>query len=459
MWRPMRRKGAGVLQLLLMALGLAFVLRNVIQLVAGTEVRKLSANVTSSVTFGGLHIGRTELWVVIVAFAALVALALDARAHAPRHAHPRALRQRGARRDDRPRHRSHHRLHVDPRRRPRRARRRRLRRVDRRDHAEPRLRDRAQHLRGGDHRRDRRRVRRARGRHPHRPRAGVVDARLPREPQGRRRLRRDDRSCSSCARRASSAARGAPADDRASRSTSSRPPTSGSASACSRRRTASSRSGCSSTSARRGSRTSARPGFMAIGAYTMGDPRREGGLVVVVGDARRDRRVDARGDPRRPAVASAARRLLRDHDARVRRDRPLPRRQRRATSPNGSQGLLGYNSGWFTLSRPPRRLAQRPRHPRHELPVPAAARELGRPARAHAARRAARPNAVGPRAARDPRGRGRGARARQEHARVQAAVARARGRARRDRRLRARAQPDAARARRVRPRASRSSAS
>jgi neutral amino acid transport system permease protein len=76
MWRPMRRKGAGVLQLLLMALGLAFVLRNVIQLIAGTEVRKLSANVTSSVTFGGLHIGRTELWVVIVAFAALIALAL-----------------------------------------------------------------------------------------------------------------------------------------------------------------------------------------------------------------------------------------------------------------------------------------------------------------------------------------------------------------------------------------------
>ena len=76
MWRPMRRKGAGVLQLLLMALGLAFVIRNVIQLIAGAEVRKLSANVTSSITFGGLHIGRTELWVVIVAFVALIALAL-----------------------------------------------------------------------------------------------------------------------------------------------------------------------------------------------------------------------------------------------------------------------------------------------------------------------------------------------------------------------------------------------
>jgi len=75
MWRPMRRKGAGVMQLLLMALGLAFVIRNVIQLIAGTDVRQLGANVTSSVTFHGLHIGRTELWVVILAFAALVALA------------------------------------------------------------------------------------------------------------------------------------------------------------------------------------------------------------------------------------------------------------------------------------------------------------------------------------------------------------------------------------------------
>jgi neutral amino acid transport system permease protein len=76
MWGPMRRKGAGVMQLLLMALGLAFVIRNVIQLVAGSDVRQLGANVTASITFGGLHIGRTELWAVTVAFAALAALAL-----------------------------------------------------------------------------------------------------------------------------------------------------------------------------------------------------------------------------------------------------------------------------------------------------------------------------------------------------------------------------------------------
>src|SRR5438067_752754 len=56
LWRPMRRRGAGVLQLLLLALGLAFVIRNTIQLVAGTAVRTLGANVTAAVTFGGgLH--------------------------------------------------------------------------------------------------------------------------------------------------------------------------------------------------------------------------------------------------------------------------------------------------------------------------------------------------------------------------------------------------------------------
>jgi neutral amino acid transport system permease protein len=75
-WRPMRRKGAGVLQLLLMALGLAFVIRNVIQLIAGTDVRRMGSNVTSSVTFGPLHVGRTELWATLLGFATLLGLAL-----------------------------------------------------------------------------------------------------------------------------------------------------------------------------------------------------------------------------------------------------------------------------------------------------------------------------------------------------------------------------------------------
>jgi neutral amino acid transport system permease protein len=80
MWRPMRRRKAGMLQLLLMAIGLAFVIRNGIQLVAGTTPRSLDVNVTESVSFLGLSIGRTELIVVITGFVVLFAVAWVMRA-------------------------------------------------------------------------------------------------------------------------------------------------------------------------------------------------------------------------------------------------------------------------------------------------------------------------------------------------------------------------------------------
>ena len=76
MWRPMRAKGAGLLQLLLMAIGLAFVIRYGIQFVAGTAPRRLDVDVTSSIEFLGLRIGRTELIVVIVGLATLAAVVL-----------------------------------------------------------------------------------------------------------------------------------------------------------------------------------------------------------------------------------------------------------------------------------------------------------------------------------------------------------------------------------------------
>jgi neutral amino acid transport system permease protein len=76
MWRPMRAKRAGLLQLLLMAIGLAFLLRNAIQFVAGTAPRRLEVDVTSSVAFLGLRIGQTELVVVLVGVAVLLLVAL-----------------------------------------------------------------------------------------------------------------------------------------------------------------------------------------------------------------------------------------------------------------------------------------------------------------------------------------------------------------------------------------------
>jgi neutral amino acid transport system permease protein len=75
-WRPMRARGARLLQLLLIAIGLAFVLRNGIQLFAGTEPRSLRVDVTDSVAFLGLRIGETELISLVVGFAVLLLVGL-----------------------------------------------------------------------------------------------------------------------------------------------------------------------------------------------------------------------------------------------------------------------------------------------------------------------------------------------------------------------------------------------
>jgi neutral amino acid transport system permease protein len=75
MWRPMRAKGAGFLQLMLMSIGLAFVIRAVVQWFWGTQIRTLDVDVIESVSFLGLRIGQTELMVVVVGIAILAAVA------------------------------------------------------------------------------------------------------------------------------------------------------------------------------------------------------------------------------------------------------------------------------------------------------------------------------------------------------------------------------------------------
>src|SRR6188472_1447169 len=52
LWRPVRRKRVGELQLLLLALGLAFFMRNAIAFVAGPEDRAAGANTTAGVQLG-----------------------------------------------------------------------------------------------------------------------------------------------------------------------------------------------------------------------------------------------------------------------------------------------------------------------------------------------------------------------------------------------------------------------
>jgi neutral amino acid transport system permease protein len=76
MWGPMRARGAGMLQLLLMSIGLALVIRYVIQFIWSTELRQLDVNITDTVKFLGLTIGRTSLVVIIVGFAVLIGTGL-----------------------------------------------------------------------------------------------------------------------------------------------------------------------------------------------------------------------------------------------------------------------------------------------------------------------------------------------------------------------------------------------
>ena len=76
MWRPMRARRAGLLQLLLMSIGLAFIIRAFVQYVWGTDIRTLEVNVTDTVSFLGLTIGRTELIVIAIGFVVLLGIGL-----------------------------------------------------------------------------------------------------------------------------------------------------------------------------------------------------------------------------------------------------------------------------------------------------------------------------------------------------------------------------------------------
>jgi neutral amino acid transport system permease protein len=76
MWAPMRKRGGGTLQMLLLAIGLAFVLRYGIQFIWGASLRQLDVDRTASVQFLGLRIGRTELIVMLVGIATMVAVGL-----------------------------------------------------------------------------------------------------------------------------------------------------------------------------------------------------------------------------------------------------------------------------------------------------------------------------------------------------------------------------------------------
>jgi neutral amino acid transport system permease protein len=79
-WGPMRARRAGVLQLFLIGLGLAFVLRNALLFVFGSSARSLRVNVTNTVQVAGLRIADAQLAAVIVSAVILVAVGLALKA-------------------------------------------------------------------------------------------------------------------------------------------------------------------------------------------------------------------------------------------------------------------------------------------------------------------------------------------------------------------------------------------
>lgn len=75
-WRPLRNKGAGLLQKLLVGIGLAFALRGLVQIFAGGEPQRLDVDVSRSVELlGGVRIGYIQLWALIIGAIALVTMA------------------------------------------------------------------------------------------------------------------------------------------------------------------------------------------------------------------------------------------------------------------------------------------------------------------------------------------------------------------------------------------------
>jgi neutral amino acid transport system permease protein len=76
MWRPMRAQHAGVLQLLLMSIGLAFIIRAAVVWFWSTNTRTLDVDVTDTVELFGLRVGRTALLVIVVGFVVILAVGL-----------------------------------------------------------------------------------------------------------------------------------------------------------------------------------------------------------------------------------------------------------------------------------------------------------------------------------------------------------------------------------------------
>ena len=72
MWEPMRRARTSTLQFFLAAIGLAMVLRYSVQFFAGSQVRSVGLDTTSSVDIGPWHLGSLQFVVMLVGLATIL---------------------------------------------------------------------------------------------------------------------------------------------------------------------------------------------------------------------------------------------------------------------------------------------------------------------------------------------------------------------------------------------------
>jgi neutral amino acid transport system permease protein len=72
LWRPMRRRRAGTISLMITSIGLALVLRDVILLIWGSKGRRYNINVFQTYRFAGLHLSASQLATIAIATPAIV---------------------------------------------------------------------------------------------------------------------------------------------------------------------------------------------------------------------------------------------------------------------------------------------------------------------------------------------------------------------------------------------------
>jgi neutral amino acid transport system permease protein len=76
MWAPMRARGAGLLQLLIMSIGLAFLVRYGLQFFFGTDIFYYEFDRSATVDFLGLSLGLAQFASIVVGLIVLVAIGL-----------------------------------------------------------------------------------------------------------------------------------------------------------------------------------------------------------------------------------------------------------------------------------------------------------------------------------------------------------------------------------------------